>query len=137
MSGDLEDFLRRAAQRRQAKAAQQQQSQRPAPAQRPQYTSRQTERVVDAIIVDEPVEAEAVPEDSLHARNVRLAEARKAAEVVKAEVVKAGRSGAPSPSKSAPTNVSIGNLTQLLNQRGGLAQAFLLREILDRPEHRW
>ena len=45
MARDLDDFLRRAAQRRQAKAAEQRQAQQPERRVRPQYSDARTERI--------------------------------------------------------------------------------------------
>ncbi len=146
MSGDLEDFLRRAAKRRQAKAAQQQQTQ-PAPRSRPEYSDRHRERVVDAIIVEEPADVEVVEEDSnsLAARQRRLEESKKAAAAAQAEAAQRmkkvkGRAAAAATKGDAAvalTGNTAHDLLRLLSQPGGIKQAILLREILDRPEHRW
>ena len=75
MSGDLEDFLRRAAQRRQAKESQQQASQ-PPQRQRPQYSNRRTERMaqpVEEVVVAEVIEE---PVSPLADAQRRLAEAK-------------------------------------------------------------
>lgn len=139
MSGDLEDFLRRAAQRRQAKSAQQEQQQPPPPRPRPQYTDRHTERVVDAIIVEEPLVADNA--NSLVAQKERLEESRRAAALAEAEAARRRQSSKPGSRSAVAATASSGNsaqeLVKLLSQPGGLGQAFLLREILDRPEHRW
>ena len=149
MSGDLEDFLRRAAQRRQAKSAQQPQPQARRP--KPQYSNRDTERVVDAVIVDEPMMAEVVAEDSspLAAQQGHLQESRKAAALAQAEAAKQmsqikgrrqakGRPAAGTgPSSLALSGVTSEDLVRLLSSPQGIKQAILLREILDRPEHRW
>ncbi len=159
MSGDLEDFLRRAAQRRQAKAAQQ-----PAAPQRqrPQYSDRRTERVARDVDAEPILTAEIVEDDpnSFSARLRRVEEAKKAAAKAQAEAanklaqVRAGRSrGSASSSSQGSGNQGSGNqgsgtavamsgdptqdLLRLLRQPGGIRQAILLREILDRPEHRW
>ena len=149
MSGDLEDFLRRAAQRRQAKSAQRSQPQ--AARSKPQYSNRQTERVVDAVIVDEPLMAEVIAEDSnpLAAQQRHLQESRKAAALAQAEAAKKlskikgrrrskGRAAASSgPSRLALSGVTSEDLIRLLSTPQGIRQAILLREVLDRPEHRW
>lgn len=143
MSGDLEDFLRRAAQRRQAKAAQQQQQQQPQQRrQPPQYSDRRRERVVRAEPVDEVLTAEIVEENSIAARMRHLEESKQAAAQAEAEAkqklakVQKGRRSA-----AAAVAVSTGNptfdLIQSLRTSNGIRQAILLREILDRPEHRW
>ncbi len=147
MAGDLEDFLRRAAERRKAKAAQQQQQQpqqrrQPAPPRRPQpeYTDRRAERIVRP--EPEPVLVAEIVEDPLAERRRKLAEAKKAAAKAQAEAAKkAKRSGAAAPRSSgatpALTGDVAGDLIKILQHPGGLRQAILLREILDRPEHRW
>lgn len=151
MSGDLEDFLRRAAQRRQAKSAQRPQQQQQTPRPKPQYSNRSTERVVDAVIVDEPMMAEVVAEDSnpLAAQQRHLQESRKAAALAQAEAAKKlskikgrrlakGRAAVGSgPSSLALSGVTSEDLIRLLSSPQGIKQAILLREILDRPEHRW
>ena len=82
MSGDLEDFLRRAAERRQAKAAQQQQQQAaPAKRPRPQYSDRARERVTsvdqaDEILTAEIVSAPSPAEDAIASRVRRVEEAK-------------------------------------------------------------
>ena len=143
MSGDLEDFLRRAAQRRQAKAAQQQQSE--PRRQAPQYSNRRTERMVQVPDSDEVLTAEIVEEDpnSFAARLRRVEEAKQAAAKAEAEAAKKlKRAKGPGRSKSSGAAVALtGNPTQnlikMLQHSGGIQQAILLREILDRPEHRW
>jgi hypothetical protein len=144
MSGDLEDFLRRAAQRRQAKAAQQQQQQ-PTPRQRPQYSNRQTERRVRSEQPEEVLTAEIVEEDpnSYSARTKRVEEAKRAAKKAEAEVAEALRkAGGARASKASSVTVALTgqptlDLLAMLRQPVGIQQAILLREILDRPEHRW
>jgi predicted DNA binding protein len=144
MSGDLEDFLRRAAQRRQAKAAQQSE---PAPQrQPPQYSDRRTERLVQARETDEVLTAEVVQDDSssIAARLRRIEEAKQAAKQAEAEAAKkltkvrgtSLRSKSPSVAVAMPENQTQG-LIRMLRDSGGIRQAILLREILDRPEHRW
>lgn len=151
MAGDLEDFLRRAAQRRQAKGAQNQPGQanaptaRPAAKKRPEYSNRKTERAVAARNADEILVAEIVEDDdkeSIAARSKRLEKARQAAKS-KSQSAAPSRdttSISPSPQPSR-TVVLSGNpthdLLQWLRQPGGIQQAILLREILDRPVHRW
>ncbi len=139
MSGDLEDFLRRAAQRRQAKTAQQQQSQ-PAQRPRPQYTDQRTERVARIPDQDEILTAEIVEEDSFAARRRRLEAAKQAATKAEAEAAEQMKRVAGSKHSTAPVILS-GNpaqdLLKMLKRPGGIQQAILLREIFDRPEHRW
>ena len=139
MSGDLEDFLRRAAQRRQAKAAQQQQ---PAERQRPQYSDSRTERIVRATEPEEILEAEIVEEDpdSFSARMRRLEEAKRDRLTDEFWCITNAPDGSPADESSRDVVLS-GNpardLIKLIRQPGGLQQAILMREIFDRPEHRW
>lgn len=144
MSGDLEDFLRRAAQRRQAKAAQQQQPKPKPVRQRPQYSDRHSERVVDAALVDEPVTAEIVEEDvyPLAEQRRRLEQSRQAAAAAEAEAAKdraklKRRAGTQSTKSLPLTGITAEDLLRLLSSPQGVRQAILLREVLDRPEHRW
>lgn len=170
MSGDLEDFLKRAAERRQAKAAQQKQT---APQKRvpPQYSDRRTERIPRPVPEAEIIEAQVVSEST--AENVVVARAAagnqdRSKQAARSRVRKGTRSGAPVPSQlaqdkkaeaavaskgnststpyvesTATTGVqkSVGfsaeDLVAMLKRPGGVQQALLLREILDRPEHRW
>ena len=162
MAGDLEDFLRRAAQRRQQKAAQggAAQPQRQPP---PQYTDRRTERqvrpqdeeVVMAEVVEDPREIDRSRQRKKVDQAKKLA-ARARAEAAsrqrKKEAQSRSREESESrsvPSKKQSSNPSSdtgtpdlsGNLAQeliaLIKQPGGIQKAILLREILDRPEHRW
>ncbi len=146
MAGDLEDFLRRAAQRRQQKV-QQQKQQQAAPARRepPQYSDSRTERRVRSADSEEPVlTAELVEDDHrAHIRALRQTEdLAHAAKLAQQEEVqnqrRAERSKKKSPIVSAvSTGVPAKDLINMLRQPGGIQQAILLREILDRPEHRW
>lgn len=144
MSGDLEDFLRRAAQRRQAKTAPQRSASPPGRKNSPQYSNRRTERTVrpaeaDEILVAELVEDE---EESLAARARRVQAAKKAAAEAEAQLAVQQSRGASQAAGASPGNVVLsGNpaqdLIRLLRQPTGIQQAILLKEILDRPEHRW
>lgn len=159
MSGDLEDFLRRAAQRRQAKGA----PNRPqaqarssgtargassTPRAAPQYSDRFAERVVQQFDDDEVLMAEVVEdeEESISARLRRLEAAKKAAAEAQAEVARrqaqqrSGAQGTPAPEAGSTlpsSGSSAQELLKLLKQPGGLQQSILLKEILDRPQHRW
>ena len=147
MSGDLEDFLRRAAQRRQAKSAQ---AEKPAaasrPRQRPQYSNSRTERVVRTVDDEahDEVLAATVVEDSNSLSNRRKkleaaqAEAARAqaetAEKLKKVKQASGKGGAVA---AALTGDAGESLLAALKSPNGLRQAILLREIIDRPTHRW
>ena len=145
MSGDLEDFLRRAAQRRQAKAAEQQQpaaGQQPPRRQKPQYSDSKTERV--ARIPEDEVLAAEVEHDpnSFAARMQRVEEAKRAAaqaEAEAAEKLKKEHGGRTLASilDADSSGHPVVDLIRMLRRPGGIQQAILLREILERPTHRW
>ncbi|QEF99719.1 hypothetical protein Mal15_37850 [Stieleria maiorica] len=146
MAGDLEDFLKRAAERR---AQKQQQAggggaARPKPRPRPEYTEAKRERQVRQP-VEEPIPvAEVVeePVNPLAERRRKLAEAKKKAEEARARLaqqkaeIDERREGEPGVI-SAAGGTPAEQLLDLLHRPGGLQQAFLLREILERPEDRW
>ncbi len=148
MSGDLEDFLRRAAQRRQAKAAQQRGGPGGQPAAksrtRPQYTDSRTERLVRADEADEVLMAEIVEEEdeSIASRMRRLEQAKRAAAEAEAELEKKARAAkgggrARARSEKLLTGNPADDLIRMLQQPGGIQRAILLKEILERPEDRW
>ena len=152
MSGDLEDFLRRAAQRRQAKAAQERAaSARPSESRsgsrtRPQYSDRRTERIVSADEADEILVAEVVDDEahnSIADRMRRLEAAKQAAAEAESSLGRLRRADqkpqAKAPAAAGPllSGDPVQNLIKLLRQPAGIQQAILLREILDRPTHRW
>ena len=163
MSGDLEDFLRRAAARRQTKTggqpSQPNQPQQQGPAERPatrrrEYTNRHRERVPQATeVAEEPIAAEIVSDEleSLSDQRRRIEAAKQRAENIRQQAndtlpqpALSNQSGATtSTGATRPTGatMSTGNtaedLLRMLRHPGGLRQAVLLREILDRPEHRW
>ena len=169
MSGDLEDFLKRAAERRQAKAAQQKQS---APQKRvpPQYSDRRTERtpksvpdaeiveaqLVTASVVENVAVAQAVTGSQDRSRQEGRSGGRKATKAdaapsrlareakASSKVFSADNSNSMPYAEPTATNgsqqstgLSAEDLIAMLKRPGGVQQAILLREILDRPEHRW
>ena len=148
MSGDLEDFLRRAAQRRQAKAAQANQP-AAAPRKRPQYSNSRTERVARTVetdrATDEVLVAEVVDHNSINKydRRKTSTEQQQAKAVEKQAGTAAAnsatdRSSSKRDAASAALNSQAGiELLNALRSPGGVRQAILLREILDRPTHRW
>lgn len=145
MPNDLEDFLRRAAQRRQQKAAQEKQ-QAPQPRREPpQYTDSRTERVARNVEPDEQVQVADVVEDPLHSYAARLQQvedAKRAAAHVQREAKRTSDQLAKKSAKqlrrtSAATGNPATDLITMLKSPGGMQQAILLREIFDRPEHRW
>ena len=168
MSGDLEDFLKRAAQRRQAKAAQQKSSPKRV---QPQYSDSRTERIPQHVPDDEIVEAQVVSatydEDVVVADAVTKsqphrpkrqptslpgsgkASASSSKTLSDREQSRVGTSveaqptdasytqGKKSLNRRAMNGFSTEALIEILKRPGGVQQALLLREILDRPEHRW
>jgi hypothetical protein len=151
MPDDLEDFLRRAAKRRQAKAAEQKQAQKPVRPVRPQYSNSRTERVARPVEESEPiVMAEIVDEATeSHSRQIQrledqrrsIEEAKKVARRLEEETAKKEKklSQRSSNESSIPqsTGHPIADLLANFRRPGGIQQAILMREILDRPEHRW
>ena len=157
MAGDLEDFLRRAAARRQAKAGQAAAPAQPQPQQqqsraqraRQEYTNRNTERQVRQ---EDIVVAEVVEEDPFAARRQKIANAKKLAAKARAQAnkaenkQKAAKASAKQAAKAASKSKAaakvgpelggapIDDLLKLIRQPNGIQQAVLLREILDRPK---
>lgn len=150
MAGDLEDFLRRAAERRQQKAAQQPAA-KPAPRQRPEYSDRRTERVVhvpeDEILVAEVVETPRRPvvpastpaESDYETRLRKIKDTKEAAAKAEAALAKRNKKLKEVRDQMASSDSTnpAEKLVRLIQQPDGIQQAILLREILDRPEHRW
>lgn len=147
MAGDIEDFLRRAAQRRQQQANQKQ-AQPAQPPQRsaPQYTDRRRERVRQAVPV-QPIMAEIIEEDDEVEAVVAtpsLSELRKSREATDRSDLEREQnrfSGGASVSDDAAQirpgeNVNI-DLLRLLRSPNGLRQAVLLREILEPRSNFW
>ncbi|KAA1259158.1 hypothetical protein LF1_16860 [Rubripirellula obstinata] len=151
MPNDLEDFLRRAAQRRQAKAADQKQAQQPVRPVRPQYSNSRTERLARPVEEPDPVlMAEIVDEDAeSHSRQIQrledqrrsIEEAKKVARRLEEETAKKQKKSAQKDSSESSipqsTGHPIADLLANFRRPGGIQQAILMREILDRPEHRW
>ena len=149
MSSDLEDFLRRAAQRRQANAPPAQAA--PVKRSRPEYTNRQSERLtshpmddaddipVAAIVVDDEHD-----EDPYAMQRKRIAAAKAAAEkeatkaaATLAKLQQSKASGSSTASSSVSTGNMVEDIKRMIQAPGGMQQAMILKEILDRPEHRW
>ncbi len=145
MSGDLEDFLRRAAERRQAKAAEQQSSAKPASRPKPQYTNSRSERTPQIVEeAEEILQAEFVDDDgsSIAARMIRLSEAKKAAAAAEEEAGVAmrkvrGMLSRQKVERKVFTGNAVQDLIATMQSPGGVQQMILLKEILDRPTHRW
>jgi len=163
MPDDIEDFLKRAAQRRQAKASP---SPPPNPAafppQRPEYTSARSERIprnrpenekpMQAILIEdeavEPVAKHVTQLQKERLKALREAEARRAGGTVKPVDQKPASQTYVVPERAANVapKVTTGDnqgftatdrLVTMLRQPEGMMQAILLNEILTRPEHRW
>lgn len=142
MADEIDEFLRRAAARRkqaleQAAPPATQAARRP----RPEYTRRDQERealdvhsmedeeeiVVEAKLIEPRVPERQQPE--------RQQPERQQPEQPQPAPRKADTSW--NTASRVKHSVKMPRLIETLTQPQGLAQAFLLREILDRPEHRW
>lgn len=183
MSGDIEDFLRRAAQRRQTRQGTQSNPPQPAAGQRPRAFAPM-ERAVVAVPPEEEIEPALLAEplarrlEELKRRNdlenqaedaqrqgtrqrQQKAQAEKAKRtqghksggakpglnielVPKSPTPKgaSSKSGAPMTQETPPPDAAqisqeIQELLQMMRSPKGLRSAVLMREIFDRPEHRW
>ncbi|MCD0461768.1 hypothetical protein [Roseiconus lacunae] len=162
MAGDLEDFLKRAAERRAAKQRQagtrptrpssgsqqsasrgQRQATSQPKRQAPQYTDSRRERQIreiddEPILLGEPVDTES----AIVEQQKRIAETRRQAEITRKRLANAKRS-VPTPEvielgpenelSDQPTGNAIEDLLNNLSKPGGAQQAFLMNEILTRP----
>ncbi len=155
MSGDLEDFLRRAAQRRQKKSAEP--AATPPQRRRPEYSDSRRERVTEPIevaeVVDDAVEPELIDQmgQSIAEQRKRIREAEQRAADIRAQAKKKAK--AAEKTKTASDKHRVGSRSQpppsglvvptrddliaLLARPDGLRQAIMMKEILERPEHRW
>lgn len=157
MAGELEDFLRRAAQRRGENAAARPARPQPQPPRRPEYTDRNRERsmsmpdpdeeVVVADLVPSVVEetrsgrpragsgSQPLAETSLSATNRPLGDAGKR------PLGHAGRAphvaSQVTDNTEVPASATVKALLLLMTDPAGIRQAILAREILDPPHHRW
>jgi len=167
MSGDLEDFLRRAAERRRSKSTQQgqqgqqrQQGQQGQPTQQrrraPEYSDRHRERVAQQAdvpeLVDEPMMAELaeeVPEpwhrqpepyniDQPGGESAQPKESgRSEGDDIAAALDRSSGRSAGASARIHWSNDPARDLIQMLQEPQGVARAILLKEILERPTHRW
>lgn len=163
MGGDLDEFLKRAAQRRvanaAAKAEETARQQKPPRPVAPEYSSRQKERQVTPGAADEePVVATLVNSSGTTAFPGAIQAATISPAIDQADERMSSRIhdkfdqevGNLDPSRefagaktvgtggaSVTRNSVVVQLRQLLASPMGLKQAVLLREILERPEHRW
>lgn len=184
MSGDIEDFLRRAAQRRQMRQGAQGNQPQPAAGQSPRAFAPM-ERAVVAVPQEEEVEPALLSEplarrlEELKRRNELANQAedaqrqgtqqrRQKAQAEKAKRTQGQKSGGPksgpnielvpksqprkgaasgpeaamteepnAPADAAQISQEIQELLQMMRSPQGLRSAILMREIFDRPEHRW
>lgn len=149
MAGDLEDFLRRAAQRRGENAAARENRPQPQPPRRPEYTDRNRERSMSTSDHDEEVViADVVPSEGeeRHSDRAQPASDREASgDAPSAGINRTlGRAGrAPhvasvvTDNTEIPASETVEALLRLMTDPSGIRQAILAREILDPPHHRW
>jgi hypothetical protein len=160
MPGDLEEFLKRAAERRAAKqqeggggaaprgggqggGGQAAPRRRP----RPEYTDAKRERQIREPVEEEPIPVAELVEslNPLAEQQRQVAEAKRRAEEARRrleqEQEKLGvedEGEQPSGRQTAAmTGTPIQQLFQMLRHPEGVQQAFLLKEILERPADRW
>ncbi|QDV57720.1 hypothetical protein [Rosistilla oblonga] len=152
MSDDIEAFLRRAAQRRKEQAAR---KAAPTAKPRPQYTDSRAERKIREQQVEEIVEPEIIEQaDGFSQLSSRHLQAEHFAggvgqaddkmdahiqQVFDHQVSKLASEPADVSSQSqALADGEIAKaLIDMLQTSNGVQQAFLLREIIERPTHRW
>lgn len=151
MSDDIEAFLRRAAQRRKEQAGR---KAAPAPKPRPEYTDSRSERkirqappeevYVEAEIVDDQAGLSQLSNRHLQgdhlANSVGQADDKMDAHIQKVFDHNVGHLAHDTPPTASETLADgdiAKTLISMLQSTHGVQQAFLLREIIDRPEHRW
>jgi hypothetical protein len=147
MAGDLEDFLKRAAERR---AQKQQQAggggRRPTPKPRPkpEYTQARRERQVRQPLEETIPVAEVVETvDPMAEKRRRLAKAKQKSDDARERVAQQQREIHEPTAEKERSDISIADgtpaeqLLDLIRRPGGMQQAILLREIFERPEDRW
>lgn len=149
MAGDLEDFLRRAAQRRAETAAARPKPPQPQPPRRPEYTDRNRERSMSTNDVDEEVViADVVPPvvergSSIRVRAASTPPRSEARPKILAEPTPVKAPRAPhvasqvTENPEVPASATVQALLRLMTDPNGIRQAILAREILDPPHHRW
>ncbi len=159
MSRDLDDFLRRAAERR---AQKQQQRREPvvnphtasahappsrpvpqAPSPAPRYQPRPTPPTPETPILltsEDPAvhQADERMSQHLHASfDHQLGDIAAPAKTVTAASSSASASGASPEATTTSGSPFVDDLVAMLRQPRSAATAVILREILERPEHRW
>lgn len=152
MAGDIEEFLRRAAERRQQRAnqrnTQQQQATRPAA---PQYTDRAAERLPRAerraqaapvyqppVQQAEPLMAEII-EDEEHESMSQRRRSREAEDQAKvdSELQRHSEEGKQERSDRGEQSNAAEDIIRLLKSPNGMKQAVILREILEPRSSFW
>lgn len=150
MAGDLEEFLKRAAERRAQKqgggGGKPPAKPKPKPKPRQEYTDARRERQVRPPVEEAIPVAEVVEHvNPLAEKQRKLAEAKAKAKAaqkkLEAQQKKSKRSVPAREPVESPVVISSGTaaeqLIEMLKQPGGMRQAFLLRELFDRPSDRW
>ncbi len=164
MAGDLEDFLRRAAQRRAENSTieqeQRERAKKAAQRKRPEYTDRAAERAVTiAEDNDVVIAAELVPQEP---ESTRLKQQNPTKDAYATPASSSGsgsgsdykqptphqafddlavnRAGSSRTSDTKPVHedqLTAAEIIELFRSRQGIRQAMMLREIFDRPIQRW
>ena len=137
MSDDLEAFLRRAALKRKANqdARRQQQQRERRPVRRPEYSDARNERQVRS--TDRRSDAPAAKPDRNEDVPV-IAEVSESVEPkMRNRVPSASSPIAADASSDLSTDAFVEELVEALQTPAGLRQAIFLREIMERPQHRW
>ncbi|MEM9827051.1 MAG: hypothetical protein AAF958_10705 [Planctomycetota bacterium] len=173
MSNDLEDFLRRAAQKRHAgEVARREEKSRPPRRPLSEYSDARSERVIrpSPEEAEEVILAEVVPttrttvqtkprrqasnsrsqgqgarSQGQGARGHQQASPQAGSRGDAVAAAMASMGGEPTApmqdeahaADTGQQNTTAKDLVQMLRSPQGIRQAFLLREIIDRPEHRW
>lgn len=153
MAGDLEDFLKRAAERRAQKQQQAGGAARPAPKPRPQqqprqqpqqqYTQAKRERQIRQPVQEAIPVAEVVDPNSSLAERREKARSKKRSDDARERVARQQRAIHETDGPidrgviSVAGGTSVEQLLDLIQRPGGMQQAFILKEIFDRPEERW
>lgn len=155
MARDIEEFLRKAAQRRaQAQQAANQarggppQGARAQPARQPQPSSqRQPDivigEVVEPVVVEESLRSKLKDRDAHRASEVALADEKIAAHLHEKFEHHLGSlrhladSSASTGEGPDPTNRTVDELVRMLRNPTSLRAAIIISEVLERPEHRW
>ncbi len=130
MPNDLEEFLRQAAAKRQHKAMEQRaeaerQTEQQTRSRPPAYSNVRAERVVDAVVYDDEDEE---PVMAIEVLDNKYSSNRSASSSSPSAATATAHSGQP-PSQTSTAK----EIREMLRRPNGVRQAFLLREILNRP----